>query len=193
MDIFEIIFETIMEFLQTGHPAVIHFPIIGILMGFTAGGTALAIRIVADFLNMKPRITILTYEMFMRYVERFEFTSLILTILGIFGYGIAGITGFFSAGGVEPAINNTLLEFKVRLSMIAVLILFIPVFLKIYVGVVYKKHLFTTESYIPGIMYLIPLVIAAPLTAIVAGAGGVYVYGHSILQTFGLGWILPVP
>lgn len=191
MNPFEILSELIIEFFVSSHPAVIHFPIIGIMMGFTAGLTALTIRLLADYLDRINKISIQKHSTAMNFVDRFEFASFILVIMGIFGYGIAGITGFYSAGGVEAAINHEILEFKVRLSIFAVLLLFIPVVLKTYVGIVYKRQLFTNKSIVPAILYLVPLIIAAPITVVVAGAGGVYVYGHTVLDLIGLGWIIP--
>ncbi len=191
MSFIDLLWNTMMEFLHTAHPAVIHFPIIGILASFMAGSTALLIKIVADIAYHRDWIDMDWKELAYRFVDRFEFTSYVLIFLGMGGYVIAGVTGFFSIGGVEPAINNTLLEYKVRLSLYAFVLCFTPIFLKTYIGIVFRRNVFTNESYILPILYLLPLVVAAGLTSVVAGTGGKYVYGHSILEIFGLSFLLP--
>ncbi len=179
------------EFFASSHAAVIHFPIVGILMSFAAGATAFGIKVLVDILLKREMISQDTWDLSLRYVRRFEFSSYILLILGILGYGIAGYTGFQSAGGVSPAIENTLLEYKVRLSIYTLFVLLTPLILKTYVGWRYHAHIFDRKHIILPILYLIPIIIGAALTAIIAGTGGKYVYGHSILETFGLGFLIP--
>ena len=89
------------------------------------------------------------------------------------------------------AINNELLEFKVRLSIFVFFLLLAPIFMKTYIGIVYDQTIFNNKSPVIAILYLLPLIPAAVLTMIIAGAGGRYVYGHSIVDTFGLGFLLP--
>ena len=188
---FVLIFDTVFEFLGTGHASVIHFPIIGILMGFAAGFTALLVGMSIDGFINKDWMTESRVQSLQNFIDRFEFTSYILIILGLLGYLISGITGFLSAGGINNAINHEMLEFKVRLAIFVFFLLFGPIFLKTYFGLVYKKNIFNNKSRIIPLLYLTPLIPAAIMTMLIAGAGGRYVYGHSILDTFGLSWLLP--
>ena len=55
----------------------------------------------------------------------------------------------------------------------------------------YKKDVFNDNPIIVPILYVLPLFISTFLIVIIAGAGGKYVYGHSILDIVGLGWLLP--
>lgn len=190
---FEVIYDGIFDFLSTGHPSVIHFPIIGILMGFGAGLTALTLGILYDMMTEKDWFTKERQKSVRNYMDRFEFTSYVLLILGFFGYIIAGITGILAAGSIDSSINNELLEFKVRMSIYVFFLTFTPIFLKTYFGIVYKKNIFNNKSRVIPLLYLLPLIPAAILTAIVAGAGGRYTYGHSILDSFGLSFLLPGP
>lgn len=188
---FVLIFDTVFEFLGTGHASVIHFPIIGILMGFAAGFTALLLGMSIDGFINKEWMTEPRVRSLQNFIDRFEFTSYILLILGLGGYVIAGITGFLTSGSISNAINHELLEYKVRLSIFVFFLLIGPISLKTYFGLVYKKNIFNNKSRIIPLLYLSPLIPAAIMTMIIAGAGGRYVYGHSILDTFGLSWLLP--
>lgn len=191
LNFIQIVFNAIMEFLETGHASVIHFPIIGILMGFGAAFSALMISIsldlLADWFEKYPNLRNSAYN----FVDRFEFTSFALIILGLGGYVIAGVTGFLRAGSVSASINNDLLEFKVKLSIYVCFLLITPIFLKVYIGLVYKRNIFNNKSRIIPLLYMFPLIPSAIMTAVIAGAGGRYVYGHSILDTFGLGFLFP--
>lgn len=185
------IIDALKEFIEVGHAAVIHFPIVGSLMAFTFAACGVLLKITVDFLRKHNTISEETQETGHRFAERFEFASYVMIFVGIAGFLIAGITGFGSTGGIEPAINNVLLEYKIRLSLYAFVMLFPPLVQKTYIGLKFRQCLFTRKSILVPLLYLFPLAISATLTSILAGVGGKYMTGHSILETFGLGFLIP--
>lgn len=184
------IFDAIAEILRSGHPAVIHFPLIGAMMGAVAAISALLIAIFIDIAEQKDWLDEGKREFIKRYIDRFEFSSWILIIMGEAGIIIAGITGMNAAGDAASAVTVPLLQYKIMLSIYGFFILLAPLVLKLYLSLGPKKPVFSGSRIIP-ILYIIPIVIAAVMMVLISGAGGRYTYGHSILDPLGLGWALP--
>ncbi len=182
-----ILTEVIEELLVAGHPAVIHFPIIGVMMGAMAAMTALAFAIGLDVFEKRLSNH---KETIQRYIDRFEFSSWILVFMGLVSLIIAGWTGIRSAGNLDAAISSEVLSFKVQMSIYAFMLIISPLALKVFIWRKYNKSIFNGSKIIP-VLYIIPLLIAAAQIMVLSGAGGRYVYGHSILDTIGLGWLFP--
>ncbi|MHA2503612.1 MAG: hypothetical protein ACXAE3_12165 [Candidatus Kariarchaeaceae archaeon] len=178
------------DLLVGGHPAVIHFPIIGIMMGMVAAVTALVLGVLLDIFDKSEWLTEARRKATDRFIDRFEFASWIMIFMGELGLLIASYTGFQSAGGVDPAVENELLAFKVKLSIFVFFILIGPILLKAYLGLIKNRAIFGYGRIIP-VLYILPQLAAAILTVLISGTGGRYVYGHSILDNIGLGWLLP--
>lgn len=183
------LFEIIDEILVSGHPAVIHFPIIGIVMAMVAGFTALMFAIIADLGKDQEWMTLDRKDTLDSMVDRFGFASWIMDFMGIFGLIIAAWSGFKSAGSIETAVSSDLLAYKIKLSIYVFFLLVTPLCLKIYMH--FLGHPIFGESKVIPLLYLLPIMIAAVLTILISGAGGRYTYGHSILDTIGLGYLLP--
>ncbi len=197
------------DLLQNIHPAVIHFPLAGILVAFGSGVIALLIGIfldIAKYYEGKKKKKFLSKENIeraWRFIDRFEFTSWVGAVMGEGGLIIAGLSGIYASNGIDAAVNNKYLAFKVQLSIYLFFILLVPIMLKLYVGIVHKKSIFGTErggvppnpypvTYrVPPALYLLTLAICAVLAVLIGGAGGKLVYGHSVLEEFGLGFLLP--
>ncbi len=195
--------------LQNLHPAVIHFPLAGILVAFISGVIALSLGIFLDlltYLKNKKKRTYLSKENIertWRFIDRFEFTSWVGAVLGEGGLILAGISGLIDARGLDPAANNPYLAFKIQLTIYLFFILLVPIMIKLYVGLVHQKSIFGTEKgglppnpypwtfRVPPALYLFTLAISAFLAVLIGGAGGKFVYGHSVLEEFGLGFLLP--
>ncbi len=191
--------------LENLHPATIHFPLAGIVVAFICGLIALLLGIFLDFnsklIKEKKKIILSSdaSERLWRFIDRFEFSSWIGVVLAEFGLIVAGISGLYDSKGIDNAVNNPYLAFKVQLTIYLFFILLVPFMLKLYVGIVHHKSLFGTEkggnppnpyplSYrIPPLLYLFTLSISAFLSILIAGAGGRFVYGHSLLDVLGLG------
>lgn len=185
------IIEMINEFLSTGHASVIHFPIIGVMFSFLSASIALFLTIALRVSDRRNKLDDFQIETIKKFISKFEFTSYISIILGELGLIIAAITGFYAAGSISQAINIPLLEFKIRLTIYVFFLLMSPLFFKFYIGVVYQKDVFNDNDLIVPILYTLPLFISTNLIMVIAGAGGKYVFGHSILEIIGLGWIFP--
>ncbi|OLS23055.1 MAG: hypothetical protein HeimC2_27950 [Candidatus Heimdallarchaeota archaeon LC_2] len=183
------IFEIIDELLVSGHPAVIHFPIIGIVMAMVAGYTALMFAIIADLGKDQDWMTKDRKVMLSTMVDRFGFASWIMDFMGIIGLIVAAWSGFKAAGSLDSAVSSDLLAFKIKLSIYVFFLLLTPLLLKVYLNFL-GKPIFGESKLIP-LLYLLPIMIAAVLTLLISGAGGRYTYGHSILDTLGLGYLLP--
>ncbi len=197
------------DLLQNLHPAVIHFPIAGILVAVTAGVIALLLGIACDVINYYSKVkkkSLLSEENIERlwlFIDRFEFTSWIGAVLGELGLIIAGISGLYDAKGIDVSVNNPYLALKVQLTIYLFFILLVPIVIKLYVGIVHQKSIFGSEkggippnpypwSYrVPPFLYLSTLAISAFLAVLIGGAGGKFVYGHSVLEEVGLGFLLP--
>ena len=177
------------ELLVSGHPAVIHFPIIGIVMAMVAGYTALMFAIIADLGKDQGWMTSGRKETLDALVDRFGFASWIMDFMGIIGLIVAAWSGFKSAGSVETAVSSDLLAFKIKLTIYVFFLLLTPLLLKVYMHFL-GQPIFGESKVIP-LLYLLPIMIAAVLTLLISGAGGRYTYGHSILDTLGLGYLLP--
>ncbi|MHA2091650.1 MAG: hypothetical protein ACW98K_12410 [Candidatus Kariarchaeaceae archaeon] len=182
--------EVIDELLVSGHPAVIHFPIIGIMMGFMAGATALAFGVFRDMFKNAKWFSPWWENMVERMIDRYGFASWIMILMGELGLIVAGLSGLQSAGSVENALSSEILAYKVKLTIYVFCILLSPLLLKIYMVAVVRRPVFGESRIIP-LLYLTPMAVAAFLTMLISGAGGRYTYGHSILDTLGLGWLLP--
>lgn len=185
---FEALVRMFDELLVSGHPAVIHFPIIGVMMGAAAGISALLIAIAIDLFSEKLSEDMKQYGY--KLIDRFEFSSWILVFMGEVSLIVAGWTGFRSSGGVDVALSNEILAFKVKMTIWVFFILLAPLLLKVFFSVKLRKPIFYKSRIIP-ILYILPLIISAGMIMVLSGAGGRYVYGHSILDTLGLGWIFP--
>lgn len=183
------IFEIIDELLVSGHPAVIHFPIIGIVMAMVAGYTALMFAIISDLGKDQEWMTKDRKVMLSTMVDRFGFASWIMDFMGIIGLIVAAWSGFKAAGSLDSAVSSDLLAFKIKLSIYVFFLLLTPLLLKVYLNFL-GKPIFGESKLIP-LLYLLPIMIAAVLTLLISGAGGRYTYGHSILDTLGLGYLLP--
>jgi uncharacterized membrane protein len=183
------IFEIIDEILVSGHPAVIHFPIIGIVMAMVAGFTALFAAILIDIGERQGWLIETRKVQLERFVDRFGFASWIMDFMGLVGLIIAAWSGFKSAGSVDTAVSSDLLAFKIKLTIYVFFLLLTPLLLKVYMSYL-GEDIFGKSRIIP-LLYLVPIVISAVLTILISGAGGRYTYGHSILDTLGLGYLLP--
>ncbi|MHA2099140.1 MAG: hypothetical protein ACW99A_10665 [Candidatus Kariarchaeaceae archaeon] len=183
------IFEIIDEILVSGHPAVIHFPIIGIVMAMVAGFTALFAAILIDVGDRQGWLIETRKNQLERFVDRFGFASWIMDFMGLVGLVVAAWSGFRSAGSIETAVSSDLLAFKIKLTIYVFFLLLTPLLLKVYMAYL-GKPIFGESRIIP-LLYLVPIVISAVLTILISGAGGRYTYGHSILDTLGLGYLLP--
>ena len=178
------------ELLVSGHPAVIHFPIIGIMMGFLAGVSALIVAIFRDMTKDRSWYNEWWEEFNDRMIDRYGFASWIMIFMGEAGLIIAGLSGLQSSGSIESAMSSEILAFKVKLTIYVFCILLSPLLLKVYMSIIAKKPIFGESRIIP-LLYLSPMAVAAFLTMIISGAGGRYTYGHSILDTLGLDWLFP--
>ena len=78
------LFEIIDELLVSGHPAVIHFPIIGVVMGMMAAVSALLLGILIDIDSFESKSWV-SKPWFKKLIDRFEFASWIMLIMGQFG------------------------------------------------------------------------------------------------------------
>ncbi|MCE7735113.1 MAG: hypothetical protein GPJ54_09565 [Candidatus Heimdallarchaeota archaeon] len=183
------IFELFEELLVSGHPAVIHFPIIGIVMAMVAGFTALFAAILIDIGERQGWLNDMRKIHLEKFVDRFGFASWIMDFMGLLGLIMAAWSGFLSAGSVDTAVSSDLLAFKIKLSIYVFFLLLTPLLLKVYMAYL-GEEIFGKSRIIP-LLYLIPIVISAVLTILISGAGGRYTYGHSILDTLGLGYLLP--
>ena len=108
--------EIIDELLVSGHPAVIHFPIIGIVMAMVAGYSALMFAIIADLGKEQEWMTSGRKETLDSLVDRFGFASWIMDFMGIIGLIVAAWSGFKASGSVENAVSSDLLAFKIKLK-----------------------------------------------------------------------------
>lgn len=183
----DVITKVIDELLVSGHPAVIHFPIIGVMMGAVAAMTAFVLAVGLDVFEKRLAKH---KEMIERYIDRFEFSSWILVLMGLLSLIVAGWTGIRSAGSLDVAVSQEILSFKVKLSVYAFLLILAPLGLKVFIWLKYNKSIFNGNKVIP-VLYILPLLIAALQIMVLSGAGGRYVYGHSILDTLGLSWLFP--
>jgi len=188
-EIFDDIMKMFDELLVSGHPAVIHFPIIGIVMAMAAGFTALFFAILIDIGDYQGWMTDSRRTYLEKFVDRYGFASWIMDFMGLVGLIVAAWTGFRSAGSVETAVSSDLLAFKIRLTIYVFFLLLTPLLLKLYMTYL-GEEIFGKSRIIP-LLYLFPIVISAFLTIMISGAGGKYTYGHSILDTLGLGFLLP--
>ncbi len=184
------ILQVLDELLVSGHPAVIHFPIIGIMMGFLAGASALAFAVFRDIFKNKSWFNEWWENYTESMIDRYGFASWIMIFMGEISLIIAGLTGLRSAGSLEAAVSSEILLFKIKLTIYVFFILLSPFGLKFYMALFVKKPIFGRSRIIP-LLYLTPMAVAAFLTMLISGAGGRYTYGHSILDTLGLGWLLP--
>lgn len=183
----EMIIEALEEFLVTGHSAVIQFPIIGVIMGLVAVMTALIIAITLNIFNKRLNNH---KEIIQRYINRFEFASALLVLMGIFSLIIAGVTGLNTVGTMEGALTQEILTFKVKLTIYAFFMLMSPLGLKLLLSIKYQKSIFSVSKIIP-LLYITPLLIASVQIMLLSGSGAMYLYGHSILDTLGLSWLYP--
>ncbi len=198
------------DLFQNLHPAVIHFPLVGIFMAFGSGLIALLIVFSLDVVRyyeqrkLKELLTRERIELAWRYVGHFEFTSWIAAVMGEVGLIVAGLTGLYDADGIDAAMNNKFISFKVQLSLYLFFILLVPIMLKVYVALVHGRSIFGARTgndspdsqsltyKIPPILYLFTLAICTFLAMLIAGTGGKIVYGHSILDSLGLGFLIPL-
>ena len=90
----------------------------------------------------------------------------------------------------EFAVTTDLLAFKMQLATISIFVILIPLIFKLYLMKKTENKIFE-DSVLRPIFYLVPVFIGTFLIILVAGAGGRYVFGHSVLDNVGLGFLIP--
>lgn len=180
---------TLDEFLQFVHPTIIHFPIVGFVIGSIAALFAFLLLIIHKL--MKNKSFYQNYHELMElFIDRLELFSWINILIGELFFPFVVVTGIIDANGIENAINQDLLAYKIKLSVYIYFIMLSPIFLKLFASSIFNDKVFG-ESIIISILYLVPLLIANILTLIVAGAGGKYTFGRSLFDRIGLNFLIP--
>jgi hypothetical protein len=163
------------------HVSFIHFPIVGSI--FTFIFTIIAyILFIIDSLIEKQK-----HQLRIRTFEFLSFYSLIFTVISI---PIVAMLGIFDAGSLDKSLGIVAIAIKIQFSILAFFILIVPILFRFYTNSLHKEMLF--EKYLTRpLFYTIPIAIGTFLILIIAGEGGIYVFGHSLFDNFGLGFLIP--
>ncbi len=165
------------DLLNNSHNLLIIIPIIGIITAFILGFLSLVIVIFLEYYRDKSwvkRYKINSTELLIDKFELGGFLAIIITQMGIL---IAMFTGIGSSGNFENAINDDLLEIKVRLSIFMFFLLWTPIILKLYVNQKFGKDIFQDSPKIVPILYLLPQLISLIFMIIILQTGLEYPNG----------------
>ncbi|MFV2015426.1 MAG: hypothetical protein ACC656_08375 [Candidatus Heimdallarchaeota archaeon] len=159
------------DLLNNSHNILIYIPIISIIVAFGLGFLNLSFAIFLEYYKEKSwvrRYKINSTEILIDKFELIGFLAIIITQLGII---IAMFTGINSAGSFEKAINDDLLEIKVRLTIYVFFLLWTPIFLKLYINQKFGKDVFQDSPTIVSILYLLPQLISVIFMIFITQAG----------------------
>lgn len=175
------------NFFHYVHVSVIHFPLVTLSFATIFGGLAFIlvffkqIAILADKANE---------ESLSKYLHFLENVTVFNLLFGVLSIPFVALMGFIDAKSLELAVTTDMLAFKIQLTTIAFVILSIPLVYKLYLIKKTDYKLFQNSVVIP-FFYLLPVVVGTFLILLVAGAGGRYVFGHSLFDNMGLGFLIP--
>ena len=159
------------DYLIRLHPVVIHFPITGFVLATIFAYLALFSR-----LTKKMNKELLTN------------VSLLNFWMGAVFYPIAAITGMVDALSFERAISIDLLALKIVAGMFTIFVL-ISMFSVLGKDLMSGDKLVNKTSQFNS--YFIFVNILLVLITLTATWGGIYVFGHSIFDLFGIRYLIP--
>lgn len=182
--LFEDIFGNVFHYV---HVSVIHFPIATSILASAFGLLALLLVFLRKiFLKIKG----INSDPLEKYIRAFEIISVFNLLFCVLSIPFVALMGFIDAQSIEKAVTTDYLAFKIQLTTVALCILIVPLIYALYL---YKKaeNKIFDESIIKPIFYIFPVLLGMSLILLVAGFGGRYVFGHSVLDNVGLGFLLP--
>jgi hypothetical protein len=130
-------------------------------------------------------------------VSRLEYVSHVTGIIGFLGVIGSAYFGFLDASGIpkpspldinaffvglDNALANDILSFKVQWTFVGVQAFIFAGILRFYFVTVKRRSSVYEQHYVVQILYAEATLIGFFLMVIVAGAGGIWVYGESILS-----------
>jgi hypothetical protein len=158
---------TLEELLDFAHPAIIHFPIVGFIIGSLTAMMALGLLLFHKiFLDRS------FYEGYRDqvngYIEALEMISWTNILIGelIFPFTV------------------------VRISLIIYFVMISPIFMKLYASSIRESKIFGSSIAV-SCLYTLPILVSSFLTLLVASAGGKYTFGKSIFDNIGLEFLIP--
>jgi uncharacterized membrane protein len=180
---------TLEELLDFAHPAIIHFPIVGFIIGSLTAMMALGLLLFHKiFLDRS------FYEGYRDqvngYIEALEMISWTNILIGELIFPFTVVTGILDANGVENAIRQDLLAYKIRISLIIYFVMISPIFMKLYASSIRESKIFGSSIAV-SCLYTLPILVSSFLTLLVASAGGKYTFGKSIFDNIGLEFLIP--
>ena len=182
--IFEDIFGNLFHYV---HVSIIHFPIVTFIFASVSGLLAFLMII----LSHKPFFTKINDDQkYQLAIQIIEIISIINLLLGELSIPIVAFMGLYDAKSVEIAVTTDLLAFKIQLTMVAFCLFSVPLIYKLYLMKKANGKIFENSILIP-IFYLLPVLLGTALFLLIAGAGGRFVFGLSILDYVGLGFLSP--
>ena len=169
------------------HVSVIHFPLATLSLASIFGILNFLLVILRKIHTSTKKVD---SEKLERSIQVFEIVTVINLLIGLLSIPFVALMGFIDAGTVEYAVTTDLLAFKIQLTIVGSFILLVPLIYKLYLMKKTDVKIFDESIWKP-IFYLAPLLLGTSLILLVAGAGGRYVFGHSILDNVGLGFLIP--
>lgn len=178
--------DSIMSLFTYVHVSIIHFPIVTFILSSFFG--ILAFLLV--FLKNRDDIEDARKEKIEKILPYIEFISFLNLVLGLLSIPIVALMGLVDARSIDNAVNTDMLAFKIQLTIIVTFIFVSAVLVKIYLNKIVKIQIFN-DSKIISLFYLFPVLLGTFIILIIAGAGGRYVFGHTLFDNVGLGFLVP--
>lgn len=169
------------------HVSVIHFPLATLTIASAFGILSFLALILRKLHILEMKLDDEKIEKLFNVLELITVFNLLFGLLSI---PFVALFGFIDAGSVEYAVTTDLLAFKIELTIVASFILLVPLIYKLYLIKKTGVKIFD-NSILKPIFYLAPLLLGTFSILLVAGAGGRYVFGHSLFDNVGLGFLIP--
>lgn len=168
------------------HVSIIHFPIVTFLFACLFG---LISYILVLYKNRKGTSD-LQRERIEKSLPFLEFVSVINLALGLISIPIVALAGLIDARSLDNAVYTDFLAFKIQLTIITTFVLLSAFIFKMHLHKNIKIPIFKESKTIP-LFYLFPLFLGTFMILIIAGEGGRYVFGHTVFDNVGLGFLVP--
>ena len=160
------------DLISNLHPIVIHFTVSGFSMSFLS---TIALLFFKKYMNSNQSLSI----------EKFSIYNF---WLGALSFPITVITGLVDSKSISQAVESDLLALKIIFGIMLFFMIFITSSFLFYYSF---KKIDIFENNINFYQYIFMTLIIWVITIIIAGLGGLYVFGHSLFDNIGLGFILP--